>query len=66
VVGSDGKVKLHAVTLGRDFGPTVEILGGITPADRVILNPSDSLTTGTTVRLSEPAATGTPAAPGAK
>jgi len=51
VVGADGKVELHKVTLGRDFGPTIEILGGVDPSDRVILNPADSLVGGTTVRV---------------
>jgi RND family efflux transporter MFP subunit len=54
VVGADGKVELRRVTLGRDFGPTVEIVGGVTPTDRVILNPADSLVGGTTVRVAEP------------
>jgi len=53
VVGEDGKVELHKVALGRDFGPTVEILGGVSPNDRVILNPADSLVSGTTVRVAE-------------
>jgi len=56
VVGSDGKVQLRSVSLGRDFGATVEILQGVSPSDRVILNPSDSLVSGTTVRIS-PAST---------
>jgi len=55
VVGADGKVELRSVTLGRDFGPTVEILGGVGPTDRVILNPADSLVGGTTVRVAEAA-----------
>ena len=55
VVGADGKVDLRNVTLGRDFGPTIEILGGVGPADRVILNPADSLVGGTTVRVAEAA-----------
>jgi RND family efflux transporter MFP subunit len=53
VVGDDGKVELRNVTLGRDLGPTVEILSGVTPKDRVILNPADSLVSGTTVRVAE-------------
>jgi len=51
VVGPDGKVELRRVTLGRDFGPSIEVLGGVGPADRVILNPADSLVGGTTVRV---------------
>jgi membrane fusion protein, multidrug efflux system len=56
VVGPDNKVALRNVTLGRDLGTTIEILGGVGPADRVILNPADSLVGGTTVRVVEPAA----------
>jgi RND family efflux transporter MFP subunit len=51
VVLPDGKVALHNVTLGRDFGARVEIVAGIAAADRVILNPADSLVSGTTVRI---------------
>ncbi|MCX6892849.1 MAG: efflux RND transporter periplasmic adaptor subunit [Verrucomicrobia bacterium] len=51
VVGADNKVELRIVAMGRDFGPTVEILGGVTARDRVILNPSDSLVSGSTVRV---------------
>ncbi len=51
VVGPDGKVELRRVTLGRDFGPTVEVVGGVTPSDRVILNPADSLVSGAMVRV---------------
>lgn len=54
VVQSDSTVELRAVKMGRDFGQTVEILSGVTPADRVILNPSDSLAGGASVRVSEP------------
>lgn len=51
VVQSDGKVELRSVKLGRDFGATVEILGGVSPTDQVILNPSDSLASGAVVRV---------------
>jgi RND family efflux transporter MFP subunit len=53
VVRENGKVELHNVTLGRDFGSRVEILDGVKPADRVILNPADSLVSGVNVRVSE-------------
>jgi RND family efflux transporter MFP subunit len=70
VVGADGKVELRNVTLGRDFGPTIEIMGGVGPTDRVILNPSDSLVSGTTVRMAgtteEPAGKESPKALTAK
>jgi len=51
VVGSDGTVELRPVQIGRDFGQNVEILGGVTPADRVITNPTDSLVSGGKVRI---------------
>ena len=55
VVGADGKVELRRLALGRDFGPTIEILEGVGTTDRVILNPPDSLVGGTTVRVAEAA-----------
>jgi RND family efflux transporter MFP subunit len=56
VVAADGKVELRRVTLGRDFGPTIEVLGGVGPKDRVILNPADSLVSGAFVRVAEKSA----------
>lgn len=56
VVGENGRVELRNITLGRDLGPTVEILGGVGANDLVILNPADSLVGGTTVRVSAPKA----------
>ena len=53
IVKADGKVELRAVKLGRDFGQMIEILAGVSPSDRVILNPSDSLATGTVVSVAE-------------
>ncbi len=55
VVLADGKVELRSVKLGRDFGATVEILGGVSTNDQVILNPPDSLADGATVRVAAPA-----------
>jgi len=43
VVGSDGKVQLRPITIGRDYGTTLEILGGVDLGDRVVVNPADSL-----------------------
>jgi membrane fusion protein (multidrug efflux system) len=57
VVRPDGTVELRSIQVGRDFGQTIEVLGGVTPADRVIVNPSDSLVAGTTVRIQDGATT---------
>src|SRR5205807_2169580 len=51
IVDTKGVVQLRDVKVGRDFGVQSEILSGVTESDKVIVNPSDSLTTGTTVRV---------------
>jgi multidrug efflux pump subunit AcrA (membrane-fusion protein) len=51
IVNHGTRVELRKVTLGRDFGDTVEILSGVTPRDAVVANPPDSLTTGTLVAV---------------
>lgn len=61
VVTSGGKVELRKVALGRDFGPTVEILSGVSSNDQVILNPADSLVSGVTVKVAEPQPASAPA-----
>jgi RND family efflux transporter MFP subunit len=43
--------QLVPITIGRDYGATVEVVSGLTPADEVILNPSDSLISGAPVRI---------------
>ena len=55
VVNADNKVEVRTVKLGRDFGQTVEILEGAGAGDRVIMNPPDSLASGLSVRVEEPA-----------
>jgi multidrug efflux pump subunit AcrA (membrane-fusion protein) len=56
VVDAKGVVELRDVKIGRDFGIQSEILSGVTESDKVIVNPSDSLSTGTTVHVAETAA----------
>ena len=51
-------VWIHPVTIGRDYGATVEIASGLTPADRVIDNPPDSLRPGDLVRVADAAPAG--------
>jgi RND family efflux transporter MFP subunit len=48
----NGQVVLVPITIGRDFGATVEVIAGLQPADQVIANPSDSLTSGSRVQVS--------------
>jgi RND family efflux transporter MFP subunit len=58
LVDSNDTVRLADVTVGRDYGTTVEIVHGLSQTDNVILNPSDSLEAGIKVRIakSEPKA----------
>jgi RND family efflux transporter MFP subunit len=47
----DNTVEMRKVEVGRDFGQTVEIMAGLSPLDRIITNPSDSLTDGAKVHV---------------
>jgi RND family efflux transporter MFP subunit len=47
----NGIAKLVPITIGRDYGDTVEVLTGLASTDQVIVNPSDSLIDGAAVRL---------------
>lgn len=46
----DNAVELVPVTLGRDFGTTLEVLDGVQAGDALIVNPSESLSNGLRVR----------------
>ncbi|MDB6157141.1 MAG: efflux transporter periplasmic adaptor subunit [Gammaproteobacteria bacterium] len=47
----NGHAYLVPVTIGRDYGEKVEILSGLRPSDEVIVDPSDSLVSGTVVGI---------------
>jgi RND family efflux transporter MFP subunit len=65
VVGPDNRIDLKKITVGRDFGNSLEILQGIDPTDRVVINPPDALEQGELVNLAPQSATGN-ASPAAK
>jgi membrane fusion protein, multidrug efflux system len=46
VVGTDGIVHLRPVTVGEDYGTTLQIIQGVSTNDRLVLNPPDSLEDG--------------------
>jgi RND family efflux transporter MFP subunit len=54
LVGAGSRVTMKPVTVVRDLGTTVEVAAGLTPADRVIDNPPDSLRPGDPVRIAVP------------
>jgi RND family efflux transporter MFP subunit len=51
VVDDKGKVTLKTITLGRDFGTTIEVASGLTLDERVIANPGDAIAPGDSVRV---------------
>ena len=46
----NGHAELVPITIGVDYGATVQVISGLTAADQVITSPSDSLISGTPVR----------------
>jgi RND family efflux transporter MFP subunit len=54
----NGHAELVPITIGRDFGAIVEVVTGLQPTDQVIINPSDSLTSGSPVQVNAPQAGG--------
>lgn len=50
-IDQNNQVVMKTVQIGRDFGKQLEILAGVDANDRVVINPSDSLTDGVTVRI---------------
>ncbi len=50
----NGVAELTPIVIGRDFGSTVEVVSGLKQSESVILNPSDSLLSGTPVRVNAP------------
>jgi RND family efflux transporter MFP subunit len=53
VVGADGRAVIKPITVARDFGSAVEVASGLSPADRVIDSPPDSLRAGDAVRIAK-------------
>jgi len=52
----DGHAQLVPITIGVDYGGTVQVTSGLTLQDQVIVSPSDSLISGTPVRITAPTA----------
>ena len=51
----DGLAKLVPITIGHDYGSTVEVLSGLKTDDVVILDPSDSIMESSAVKVAEAA-----------
>jgi hypothetical protein len=59
IVGSDNRINLKKVTIGRDFGNSLEVLQGIDPTDRIVINPPDALDQNERVNLAAQGEPGT-------
>ena len=58
VFGTDGRIHLKKITIGRDFGNALEVLEGIDASDRIVINPPDALEENEQVNLAVTDATG--------
>jgi RND family efflux transporter MFP subunit len=73
VVDANHKTHLKPLTIGRDYGITLEVLQGLDANDWIVLNPADSLDEGQEVHTKEislnappgPGPAGAPRSPGA-
>jgi RND family efflux transporter MFP subunit len=66
VVDANHKTHLKALTIGRDYGTTLEVLQGLEPGDWIVLNPADSLEDGQEVHVKEIALNHAPSQPAAQ
>ncbi len=62
VVGADHKLHLQQLTIGRDYGVSLEVLQGLQGSDWIVVNPADSLEDGQQVNVKEVSATPAPGA----
>jgi RND family efflux transporter MFP subunit len=49
----DGKALLIPFQVGHDFGDSLEVVAGLRPDENLIINPPDSLVSGTPVRIAD-------------
>ena len=66
VLKPDNTVELRDIKVGRDFGTTIEVTGGVNASDKIVNNPPDSLVSGEAVRVSAPPSSASPGSAVAK
>ena len=47
------RVELRPITVGKDFGDSLEVTSGVSAEDRLVINPPDSILSGQRVQLSQ-------------
>jgi len=50
LLDSNDRVHFQPISVGRDFGDRIEVLGGLTAGQRAVVNPNDSVQEGVRVR----------------
>lgn len=69
-IDEEHRARLIAVTIGRDYGTSLEVVAGLKPEDFIVLNPTDGIEEGQKVEVREvanplaPRPENKPAAPG--
>jgi RND family efflux transporter MFP subunit len=63
VVDANHKTHLKSLSVGRDYGTSLEVLQGLDASDWIVLNPADSLEEGQEVHVKEIALNRAPAQP---
>ena len=63
VVDANHRAHLRSLTIGRDYGTTLEVLQGLDVNDWIVLNPADSIDDGQEVRVKEVAMNHGPSQP---
>ena len=53
VIDANHRTRLQSLTIGRDYGTSLEVLNGLKPDDWIVLNPPDSLEDGQAVHVKE-------------
>ena len=53
VIDTNHRTRLQSLTIGRDYGTSLEVLNGLKPDDWIVLNPPDSLEDGQHVHVKE-------------
>jgi hypothetical protein len=66
VLKPDNTVELRDIKVGRDFGTSIEVTSGVTPSDKIVNNPPDSLVSGEVVRVAAASASSSGSQAGAK
>jgi RND family efflux transporter MFP subunit len=63
VIDAHHKAHLQPLSIGRDYGTTLEVLQGLNADDWIVINPADSLEEGQQVNVKQLPQTAKPAAP---